>query len=101
MPHAVVYTGGMAISSADDVSDEGGRIQLAPSPWERATELADHGRVAWLANKDRETYALFPAELAHAALEALEEREDIEAAVQARTEPSVSYESVRAELGLK
>lgn len=66
-------------------------IQLGPSPWEQAAELANHGQVAWLSDADEETYALMPAALAHAALEALEEIEDLAEIRLRRDEPSVPW----------
>jgi hypothetical protein len=93
-----VYTGSMTIDRAQETSELTEVIELVPSPWERAAKLAADGQVAWLSEQNQVAYALFPADLAHAALEALEELEDLADAEEARKEPRVPYEQVKAEI---
>ncbi|MGH3545647.1 MAG: hypothetical protein ACRDPW_06955 [Mycobacteriales bacterium] len=73
------------------------------SPADQAVADARTGRVAWLADAHDEVAAVLPASLAHAALEALEDAEDIAIAREALTrraagERSISMKQLMAEI---
>ncbi|MGH3546486.1 MAG: hypothetical protein ACRDPW_11275 [Mycobacteriales bacterium] len=73
------------------------------SPADQAVADARIGRVAWLADADHEVVAVLPAGLAHAALEALEDAEDIAIAREALArraagERSISMKQLMAEI---
>ncbi len=68
-----VYTSDMTIMP---IHDRGAVYALTPSPLDQALESARAGHVAWLTEQEREVVAVLPANLAHAALEALEENEE-------------------------
>ncbi len=67
-------------------------------PWERAIDNARHGKVVWLSEHRQRKFALLPAEVAQAALEALEDAEDL-ADIKARhDEPTVTWDEAEKEL---
>lgn len=83
-------------------AQEDGDLELS-APWERAIDTARHGKVAWLAEHRQRKFALLPAELAEAALDALEDAEDMAAIKEARAEraagiPGIPLEQIIAEL---
>lgn len=83
---------------AQPVSDhESAAFDLA-GPIDRAINEAEHGKVIYLHRRQQQKVAVMPAELAQAALEALEDSETLRVIAEREHEERIPWEQVQAEL---
>jgi len=96
--HMVQIHMGQPVYAYEDAAD----LELS-APWERAIDTASHGQVAWLTEHHQRVFALLPAELAAAALDALDDAGDRAALAAARArraagERGIPLEHIEAEI---
>jgi len=84
---------------AHPAKDTSAEYDLA-APIDRAVDRAENGQVIYLHRRKQETVAVMPAELAHEALDALEDAKDVATMKATDGEPRRPFEDFAKELGL-
>ncbi|PZS09015.1 MAG: hypothetical protein DLM55_07470 [Acidimicrobiales bacterium] len=87
------------VSNSPVSNSESAAFDLA-GPIDRAIDEAEHGKVIYLHRRQQQKVAVMPAELAHEALAALEDANDVATMAAADGEPRRPFEDVARELGV-